>query len=126
MYLIISSCLFNDVVLSKYACALRTAYFAKAFRYLNKNDVKSFHLDREIPLDQARTSSRKSVLSKPHFRNRSWYESSKLSMHFFKLEPEILICLPLVPKLIKNQSGSSLSSLNLLCKHHDRVINATL
>ena len=76
--------------------------------------------------NQARTSSRKSVLSKPHFRNRSWYESSKLSMHFFKLEPEILICLPLVPKLIKNQSGSSLSSLNLLCKHHDRVINATL
>ena len=75
---------------------------------------------------QARTSSHKSVLSKPHFRNRSGYELSKLSMHFFKLEPEILICLPLVPKLIKNQSGSSLSSLNLLCKHHDRVINATL
>ena len=45
---------------------------------------------------------------------------------FFKLEPEILICLPLVPKLIKNQSGSSLKSLTLLCKHHDRVINATL
>ena len=54
---------------------------------------------------QPRTSSRKSVLSKPHFRNRSRYESSKLSMQFFKLEPEILICLPLVPKLIKNQSA---------------------
>ena len=36
-----------------------------------------------------------SVLWKPHFRNRSGYELSKLSMHFFKLEPEILICLPL-------------------------------
>ena len=80
----------------------------------------------DCPCSQPRTSSRMSVLSKPHFRNRSWYESSKLSMHFFKLEPEILICLPLVPKLIKNQSGSSLSSLNLSCKHHDRVINATL
>ena len=52
---------------------------------------------------QPRTSSRMSVLSKPHFRNRSGYELSKLSMHFFKLEPEILICLSLVPKLIKNQ-----------------------
>ena len=55
---------------------------------------------------QPRTSSRMSVLSKPHFRNRSGYELSKLSMHFFKLEPEILICLPLVPKLIKNQSAN--------------------
>jgi hypothetical protein len=27
-------------------------------------------------------------------------------MHFFKLEPEILICLPLVPKLIKNQAAN--------------------
>ena len=52
------------------------------------------------------TSSRKSVLSKPHFRNRSGYEFSKLSMHFFKLEPENLICLPLVSKLIKNQSAN--------------------
>merc|ERR1712051_212005 len=72
---------------------------------------------------QPRTSSCMSVLSKPHFRNRSGYELSKLSMHFFKLEPKILICLPLVNQLI---SGSSLSSLTLLCKHHARVINATL
>jgi hypothetical protein len=45
-------------------------------------------------------------LSKPHFRNRSRYEFSKLSMQFFKFEPEILICLQLVPKLIKNQSAN--------------------
>ena len=32
-----------------------------------------------------RTSSRKSVLSKPHLRNRSGFEFSKLSMQFFKL-----------------------------------------
>ena len=60
---------------------------------------------KSISTVQPWTSSRKSVLSKPHFRNRSRYESSKLSMQFFKLEPEILICLPLVPKLIKNQSA---------------------
>jgi hypothetical protein len=44
--------------------------------------------------------------SQPHFRIMIGYEFSKLSMHFFKLGPEILICLPLVPTLIKNQSAN--------------------
>ena len=73
------------------------------------SDCKAFLGDqgsKSKVAQQPRTSSRMSVLLKPHFRNRSGYELSKLSMYFFKLEPEILICLPLVPKLIKNQSAN--------------------
>ena len=83
-------------------------------KYGPENNVFILKIMMKSGLEQPRTSSRMSVLSKPHFRNRSGYELSKLSLHFFKLEPEILICLPLVPKLIKNQSADIWKHLTLL------------
>jgi hypothetical protein len=84
---------------------LKTAKKATSWQKLIK--IHPFKLPIKIPWAKATLDIISLVRTlETSFWNRSEFDFSKLSMHFFKLELENLICLPLVPKLIKNQSAN--------------------